>query len=169
MGSKDRDRVRQAGRLVFEVVLDMAERFKPLDLRLPKIAGVEPELAATMTRADLGFSPDTPITHFINRLEKNGVVIAAVPYQIDEHDAFSAWADTDPRTPVIVMTAGRPADRQRWNVAHETGHLVMHYSYRGSPAELEAEAHRFAAEFLLPEDAIRKDLGAGPLTLTFSS
>jgi Zn-dependent peptidase ImmA (M78 family) len=118
-----------------------------------------------MTRADLGFSPDTPITHLVTRLEKSGVVIVAIPNSIEEHDAFSVWADTEPRTPVVVMTSGKPGDRQRWSVAHELGHLVMHYSYSSSPSELESEANRFAGEFLFPEEAARKDLGSEPLTL----
>jgi Zn-dependent peptidase ImmA (M78 family) len=146
--------------------MEMGERFKRIDLRLPRVVGVEPEEAARIARADLGFSPDTPITHLITRLEKNGVVVVAIPLDIEEHDAFSVWADTDPRTPVVVMTSGKPGDRQRWNVSHELGHLVMHYNYNGSPTELESQANRFAGEFLFPEDAARKDLGTGPLTLT---
>lgn len=166
MGSKDRDRVRQAGKLIFEAILQMAERFKRIDLRLPRISGVEPEEAARITRTDLGLSPDTPITHLMSRLEKNGVVVVVIPFEIEEYDAFSVWADTDPRIPVIVMSNGKPGDRQRWNVAHELGHLIMHYSYSGSPSDLDDQANRFAAEFLLPEQAVRGLLEAGPLTLT---
>jgi Zn-dependent peptidase ImmA (M78 family)/transcriptional regulator with XRE-family HTH domain len=166
MSSQDRDKIRQTGRLVFEAITEMADRFKRIDLRLPRIVGIEPEEAARITRADLGFSPDTPITHLITRLEKNGVVVVSIPFDIEEHDAFSVWADTDPRTPVVVMTSGKPGDRQRWSVSHELGHLVMHYNYNGSPSELESQANRFAGEFLLPEETARKDLGSGPLTLT---
>ncbi len=166
MSSKDRDKVRQSARLLFETILDMADRFKPIDLRLPRLSSTDPERAAKITRAELGFSPDTPVVHLLTQLEKNGVIVALIPYEIDEYDAFSVWADTEPRTPVIVMTTARPGDRQRWNAAHELGHLVMHISYSGSHDELERDANRFAAEFLLPEDVIRPCLSSAPLTLT---
>jgi len=165
MSSQDRDKVRQTGRLVFEAIANMSERFKPIDLHLPRINSVEPEEAARMTRAALGFSPDTPITHLLTRLEKNGVVIVSIPYDIEDHDAFSVWADTEPRRPVIVMTSGKPGDRQRWSASHELAHLVMHHTYTGSPSDLESQADRFAGEFLFPEEAARKDLGGSPITL----
>lgn len=165
MSSKDRDRVRQTGRLVFEAIQMMGERFKRIELRLPRIPGTDPEEAARVTRNELGLSPDVPVTNLLTRLEKHGVIIASIPFDIEEYDAFSVWADTDPLTPVIVMTASIPGDRQRWNVAHELGHLVLHYSYSVPPSELEEQANLFAAEFLLPEDAIRKDL-SNTLSLT---
>lgn len=165
MNSRDRDRVRQTGRLVFEAIQTMADRFKAIELRIPRLPGSDPEEAATIARADLGLSPDQPIANLVTRLEKNGVVIAAIPYEIKGYDAFSVWADTEPRMPVIVMTAAIPGDRQRWNVAHELGHLVLHYTYTAAPSQLENEANRFAAEFLLPEDTIRRDFNT-PLTLT---
>lgn len=166
MGSKDRDKVRQCGRLVFEAIAQMADRFKRIDLKLPRLTGVDPEEAARITRAELGFGPDVAIINLMNRLEKNGVVISVIPYEINEYDAFSVWADTEPRTPVIVLGNGRPGDRQRWSVAHELAHLVLHFSYSGSPGGLDEEADRFAAEFLLPENGVRGLLESRPVTLT---
>ena len=110
-------------------------------------------------------SPDAPATRLAWRLEKNGVVVLPIHLEIDEHDAFSVWADTEPRTPVIVTTAGRSGDRQRWSIAHELGHLVLHQAFALTPSAIEDEADIFAGEFLLPEEVIRKDLSA-PLTLT---
>ena len=165
MSSRDSDTVRQVGRVVFEAIVSMADRFRQIDLRIPRLTNVDPDVAAKMTRAELGLSPDMPITNLVTRLEKNGVIVASIPYDIEEHDAYSVWADTEPRVPVIVMTSGKPGDRQRWSVAHELGHLVMHYSYSGNPTRLESDADLFASEFLLPEVAMRKDLPS-PLTLT---
>lgn len=165
MSSRDRDRVRQTGRLVFEAISHMSDRFKRIDLRLPRLPNTDPHDAARITRAELGFSPDTPIINLMTRLEKNGVVIAAIPFEIEEHDAFSVWANTEPRTPVIVMTSGKPGDRQRFSVSHELGHLVMHYTYNGDIAQIEDHANAFASEFLLPEEAMRKAL-IPPITLT---
>jgi len=61
-----------------------------------------------MTRAALALSPDTPISRLINVLERNGVLVMALPPAI-KWDAFSAWAG-DPLMPVILLSAsvGRP-------------------------------------------------------------
>jgi Zn-dependent peptidase ImmA (M78 family)/DNA-binding XRE family transcriptional regulator len=165
MSSKDRERVRQTARMAFEAIQSMGDRFKRIELRLPRIPGTAPADAARITRSELGLSPDSPVTNLLTRLEKNGVIVVAIPHKIDEYDAFSVWADTDPIAPVIVMATSVPGDRQRWNAAHELGHLVLHYNYSVAPSELEDQAHSFAAEFLLPEDAIRKDLNT---TLTLA-
>jgi Zn-dependent peptidase ImmA (M78 family) len=63
------------------------------------------------------------------------------------------------------MTLGKPGDRQRWSLAHELAHLVMHYTYTGPISKIEDEADIFTAEFLVPAEAARNGLRA-PLTLT---
>jgi Zn-dependent peptidase ImmA (M78 family) len=44
--------------------------------------------------------------------------------------------------------------RQRFDVAHELGHLVMHLDAEPGGRTVEDQAHRFAAEFLMPEKEI---------------
>lgn len=56
-----------------------------------------------------------------------------------------------------------PGDRQRFTVAHEIGHLVLHAGLEAPLAPTEAnrreqEAHRFASAFLAPGDAVLDDL-----------
>ena len=51
-------------------------------------------------------------------------------------------------------------DRLRFNMAHELGHLVMHQPLRSTVAQVEPEAHRFAAEILMPEQAMRAEIMA---------
>jgi Zn-dependent peptidase ImmA (M78 family) len=51
-------------------------------------------------------------------------------------------------------------DRQRLSVAHELGHILLHQSFRGTFEDIEREADRFAAELLLPEEAMRAELTA---------
>ncbi len=165
MTSRDCDQVLQLGRVILEATLVLGEGFRDIDLKLPRISGTTPYEAARIARAELGFSPDRPITNLMTRLERNGVIIAPVPVNIDEHDAFSVWADTEPRKPIIVMTSGKPGDRQRWSLSHELGHLIMHYAFRASISQIENEANLFASEFLIPEEAARKELVA-PITLT---
>jgi Zn-dependent peptidase ImmA (M78 family) len=66
--------------------------------------------------------------------------------------------------PVIVVIAGAPGDRLRFNLAHELGHLVMHQTIRDDLSELEREANLFAAELLMPESALRQEI-VPPVTL----
>lgn len=53
-----------------------------------------------------------------------------------------------------LNAAGNAA--QRFSLAHEIGHLVMHTGV--ATAEMEAEANQFAAELLMPAETIRKQL-----------
>lgn len=46
----------------------------------------------------------------------------------------------------------------RYSLAHEVGHLVMHQAHQGTRLELESQANQFAAEFLMPEVAMRYEL-----------
>lgn len=165
LSSDDRDRLRQVGRLTYELAQVLAERFAPIAVHIPDASQDDPRRAAQLTRNAFGLSPDTPLTSIINRLERNGVFVFAVPDEIDEHDAYSLWADSDPRKPVIIVSAGKPGDRLRWNVAHELGHLVMHRNIQGTEADREDQADLFASELLAPSEAMRVELQP-PLTLT---
>jgi Zn-dependent peptidase ImmA (M78 family) len=54
--------------------------------------------------------------------------------------------------PMIFVNADAPMDRLRFTLAHELGHLIMHAF--ASP-DMESQADRFAAEFLMPAEDIR--------------
>ena len=166
LASDERDQLRQVARLAYEIFDQMASRFKAIDARIPRLSGEYPREAAGLARAAMGLSPDTPITNLINRLERNGVFVLLLPLTGKRADGFSVWADTDPRRPVIVLTGGWPGDRQRFSVAHELGHLVLHQTPNGTPSGMDAEAEEFASEFLLPSEALRQDLSGSAVTLT---
>lgn len=162
--SRDKAHLHQLARLGFELAETMAVQFSSIQMALPKLSE-KPATAACVTRTALGLSPDTPITHLVNRLERNGVFILALPCRVDEHDAFSLWAESDRRKPVIIVSSRKPGDRQRFSVSHELGHLVLHHSFCGGIAKIEREAHEFASEFLLPEESMRREICL-PVTLT---
>jgi Zn-dependent peptidase ImmA (M78 family) len=149
--------------LTFEIVDKMARHYAPLEVSVPTDLP-EPLMAAKVTRTAFGLSPDLPITHLVRTLEKHGVYVLALPIEVPGHDAFSTWMDSNPRRPVIVITQTDAGDRLRFSVAHELGHLVLHRSPKGL-ARIENEANSFAAEFLVPADAVRSEMNL-PLTLT---
>ena len=99
-------------------------------------------------------------------LEKSCVWILPIP-RLEGREAFSVWATvSDREIPVIAVSTGRPGDRLRFSIAHELGHLVLHKQLPvKTAAEIENAANRFAAEFLMPADAMRTEL-ATPVSLT---
>jgi Zn-dependent peptidase ImmA (M78 family)/transcriptional regulator with XRE-family HTH domain len=162
---EDKYRVHQLGRLVYEIAEKMAKHVTTIDVRVPRVWKEDPATAARVTRTKLGLSPDTPIKNLLHHLEKSGVFVFALPFNIEEHDSYSSWAEGEPRRPVIVISEGKPGDRQRFSLAHELGHLVMHGSFPEGLKKVEDEADDFASEFLLPEEAMRREI-IPPVTLT---
>jgi Zn-dependent peptidase ImmA (M78 family) len=162
--ANEKTRIRQMALLTYELCEQLALGTKAIPLHFPSFNGTDPKEAAKVTRATLGLPPDTPIAHLINKLERNGVYVFAIPDAHEMFDAFSLWSDNDPRRPVVVVNTDKPADRMRFNCAHELGHLVLHRSPRGNLADMETEAHAFASEFLMPEEAMLREIKP-PVTL----
>jgi len=163
---EDKYRFHQLGRLAYELADKMAAKgVRTPDVDIPKVIGEPPSVAAHITRAKLGLSPDTPAKNLLNRLEKIGVFIFTLPDEIGELDSYSVWADTEPRRPVIVLCGAKSGDRQRYNLAHELGHLVMHHSFPDGLKNVEREANIFAAALLLPKEAMMREI-VSPVTLT---
>lgn len=154
----------QHANVLFEHVQKMSEHFKVPSVRIPS-SSESPAKAAALTRVAFSLSPDTPIRKLIFTLEKNGVVVLALPIILRKIDAFSTWVEASPERPVIAISSGKPSDRIRFSIAHELGHLVMHRVARDRIAQIEKDADKFAAEFLLPEKSMRQEILA-PVTLT---
>jgi Zn-dependent peptidase ImmA (M78 family) len=61
--------------------------------------------------------------------------------------------------PIIITNRSLLGDRQRFTLAYQLGHLVMHlYTSPAYDRDLSHEANLFAAEFLMPEKDIKADL-----------
>jgi Zn-dependent peptidase ImmA (M78 family)/DNA-binding XRE family transcriptional regulator len=154
----------QYAKTIFEQVGVMARGLNIPDLRLPNIQE-KPSTVARIARTELGLPPDTPIKNLTGTLEKAGVLIFPLPLILEKTDAFSTWADLVSERPIIAVLLGKPGDRLRFSISHELGHLVMHRAIRGRVSIIENEADQFAAEFLLPEVAMRQEI-VKPVTLT---
>ncbi|MFE2987969.1 ImmA/IrrE family metallo-endopeptidase [Streptomyces sp. NPDC059262] len=111
-----------------------------------------PEEAARLLRKhwDIGSGP---VGHLVRLAENHGVVVVFSPAQTAAVDAYSF--DDGYRPTVVLNPAKEDYYRQRFDVAHEIGHLVMHVDAEPGSKVVENQAHRFAAELLLPEDELR--------------
>ncbi len=164
MSAGQRTQVRQYARTVWEIAENMAGQVSEIPLRLPRLSE-RPEVAAAVTRSELGLPPDKPILHVTNAVERAGVLVLTIPLSMGKWDAFCAWAGEEANRPVIVVADGATGDRLRYSISHEIGHLVLHRWLEGRLKTIDAEADRFAAEFLMPEVAMREEL-IPPVTLT---
>lgn len=101
--------------------------------------------------------PPGPIDDVVQLAERHGIVIAR--HRI-ETAIVSAYSVPFPDRPVLVLNQyGSKRDRDRFSASHELGHLTMHQANRVlAPKAVEAQAHRFAAAFLMPADEIRDEL-----------
>jgi len=98
---------------------------------------------------NLGYDP---IENLVQLLEDRGIKVGIIS-GFDHFDACTFQADGDP---VIVTKAELSGDRQRFNVAHELGHLILDVQGELKP---EQAANRFVGAFLVPAKTARFELG----------
>src|SRR6266545_4180503 len=97
-----------------------------------------------------------PIENLTELLEDRNIWVGLVDAE-SRFDACTFRAEVDGRSrPVVVSRRGLPGDRQRFNLAHELGHLLL--DPVGDLAA-EAAANRFAGAYLVPAPAARFELG----------
>jgi len=104
---------------------------------------------------------DTPIVENVVRmLEEKGIAVTSFGFGTERVD--SRCILTEDKYPIIVFNQSLLGDRQRFSLAYQLGHLVMHtYSNVSWERDISHEANIFAAEFLMPEKSIRKDFDNG--------
>lgn len=123
----------------------------------PDEATSSPEEAARKAREFFGVGPG-PIQHVIRVAERAGIVVVFSEPGIAAIDAYSLHTGT---RPIIVLNPMKDDYyRQRFDVAHEIGHLIMHHDAEPGGKIAEEQANRFAAEFLMPAEEIGSYLPA---------
>lgn len=120
---------------------------------------VTPQEVAQSVREELQLGTG-PIDDLVAVLEGAGAVVLRWPLETLQVDAVASWQEGE--VPVILVGEHVPADRQRFTMAHELGHAVMHETE--ASAEQETEADAFAGEFLLPASSLTKEWPS-PVTL----
>ncbi|MCF7758224.1 XRE family transcriptional regulator [Paenibacillus xylanexedens] len=116
---------------------------------------------AHLARQRLNMEPSTN-EKLMFRIEKSGVYVFEKAIG-EEIDAYSLWTRND-RPFIILGNIKRSAVRRNFDIAHELGHLLLHYRLefvnldRKEHKLIENEANLFAGAFLLPEEEFSSDM-----------
>jgi Zn-dependent peptidase ImmA (M78 family)/transcriptional regulator with XRE-family HTH domain len=103
--------------------------------------------------------PPGPVENLTALAERAGVVVVWCEFG-ESVDGVTMAVPGMP--PCIFLNQSAPADRMRASLGHEIGHVIMH---RVPTDTMEDEAYTFAAELLVPERELRRDLIGGRITL----
>ncbi|MCL2594543.1 MAG: ImmA/IrrE family metallo-endopeptidase [Promicromonosporaceae bacterium] len=143
----------------------IADRFTLPDIVVPELSQHEPESAAAALRAIWGRGSE-PLPNLIQLSEAHGVRVISLPVDADAIDAFSVWADG---IPYVFLSTAKSAERSRFDLAHELGHLVLHMGVaaRDGAASvdgraIEKEADVFASALLMPRETMLAHVGREP-------
>lgn len=161
INKNEKSKIEYSNKLIGYIVDQMGESVEYPNMALKMInldEGYTPEYAAQFTRKYLGLK-DAPVRDIIELLEKNGIIVTELSYDVDIFDGVSFI--TDEGYSIIIINKNFSNDHKRFTLAHELGHIIMHTSngflipeYR----DKEDEANRFAREFLMPSDVISNSL-----------
>jgi Zn-dependent peptidase ImmA (M78 family)/DNA-binding XRE family transcriptional regulator len=160
-------------RAVEAAVLDQVERYLELEELMPGVD--EPwssprgaafvinriedaELAAESLRKHWVLGID-PIPSMAELLEDKGIKVISLdlPENVSGSKAFVEQPN-DKNIPVIVVNEHHNGERQRFTLAHELAHLVLHFPTLRD-ADQEKAADRFAGAFLMAKEMMYRLLG----------
>jgi Zn-dependent peptidase ImmA (M78 family)/transcriptional regulator with XRE-family HTH domain len=128
------------------------------------ISDMEIEDAALSVRSVMKLNPTDPVPNVTRAIERLGIVVIPVILNADDdpqstNDGHFGISHGDEQgVPVIGFFPGSSPDRDRFTLAHELGHILLHS--RRSSKDAELEANRFAGALLMPEAAARTEIHA---------
>lgn len=96
-----------------------------------------------------------PIDNVIHLLESKGILVFRLLEDSRRLDAFSLWQKTHPL--IFLNSEKGSASRNRFDAAHELGHLILHSDYLPGNKIQEHQANQFASAFLLPRETFLKE------------
>lgn len=120
----------------------------------------DPAKVAALIRAHWQV-PRGPIRDLTVLVERAGALISHSP--MGGASISGVTFSTPGLPPIIVLNSEQPADRLRFTLAHELGHLVMH---RFPSSNMENEANQFASHLLMPDQDIAPMLRARKIDLS---
>jgi Zn-dependent peptidase ImmA (M78 family)/DNA-binding XRE family transcriptional regulator len=104
-----------------------------------------------------------PISDLICLVENNGIIVSSFPFDCNSLDAFSQGANG--QFYIVFGSDKGSCVRQRFDVAHELGHLILHRNLTKDLVKgellalIERQANIFAFEFLFPSEAFESEVG----------
>lgn len=118
--------------------------------------------AAGIARATFGLGAREPVRDICGLLESRGIKVHRL--RLASADFFGLSVAPRDGGPAVVVNTAERISVERWifTAAHELGHLILHLSdydvdQTEEPRQHEAEANAFAAEFLMPDAAFRRE------------
>lgn len=137
---------------LFELLIDELDKevafpeisFRTHDEPISSVNTIEQIAERFRREQSLGLGPLSNVTRLV---EKIGVLVINIADADDRIDAFSLHN----KRPLIVRnTAKQNPCRQRFDIAHELGHLVMHQGVETGCRHTEDQANQFASALLMP-------------------
>ncbi len=137
--------------LAIENLHSMEQQYPPLpEYNVSSWNAIEEVAIKLRNECSLGLAPIENLTEL---LEDRGIKVGL----IEGHEGFDGCTFlANGKIPVIVVRKGLPGDRQRFDLAHELGHLVLEVA---DNIDAEKAAYRFAGAFLVPEPVVYHELG----------
>ena len=155
MSAGARDSALAAGSLGFLLGDWIEERFNLPPHELEDLSDGSPDAAARVLRERWGIG-ERPISNMLHMLEAKGVRVFSLAENTDSMDAFSMWRR---ETPYVFLNVRKTAEHQRFSLAHELGHLVLHRHGGPRGRQAEHEANQFASSFLMPRGDVLATVG----------
>lgn len=128
---------------------------RPLEAPYPVNDLSDAERAARAIREHWGLGID-PIPNLSELLEERGIKVLSV--DLSDIDGLTARVRRRGKesVPVIVIKKSAWSERKRFTLAHELGHMVMEVA---AGVDAEKAANRFAGAFLMPVEALWREIG----------
>jgi Zn-dependent peptidase ImmA (M78 family) len=135
--------------------LTSVEWDRPREGLYPVKEVADAENAARAIRTHWGLGID-PIPNLSELLEERGIkILSSELGDIDGLTAKVRRKNGDP-IPVIVIKKNAWAERKRFTLAHELGHMLLEI---GAGVDVEKAVNRFAGAFLMPVEALWREIG----------
>lgn len=117
-----------------------------------------PKILASRIREFLNL-PRGPIKDIVKLVEKIGIIIVYHNFNTDiKIDGVSLIGSSG--IPIMIINNKIPDSRKSFTIAHELGHIIMHFKYGiiTEERDVEKEANEFASNLLMPNEDIKGDL-----------
>jgi Zn-dependent peptidase ImmA (M78 family)/DNA-binding XRE family transcriptional regulator len=122
------------------------------DIEINSYADVEKAVERIKEQWELG---EDPLNNVIELLEDNNIKVIEIEAG-EEFVGLATWKGI--KNPVVVVNSTLKADRKRFTVLHELGHILMKVNHLPEK-EREFYCHSFAGAMLIPKKALVKELG----------